>query len=172
MRMGDGVVFEPDARLELIEGELYEKAPNHAPHAGRANMLLNWLCLRCGDSAIVSPQHPVILSELSVPEPDVALLKPRADYYSRAHPKASDVLLAVEVSDNTLAFDLHTKIPLYARCRIAEAWVVNVNERVVHVFREPGTQGYGKSFIAKVGDDVVCEAVPKAVIQVAELFQG
>ena len=72
-----------------------------------------------GDRALVSVQNPLIIDDRSVPQPDLALLKPRADNYTGSHPAAAGVLLVVEVSDATLRFDIGTKIPLYARSGIA-----------------------------------------------------
>jgi Uma2 family endonuclease len=163
-------VFPPEARLELIEGEIIEMAPIHPPHAGLVTRLTELLVQRAAGRAIVSPQNPIILSERSVPQPDIALLKPRTDYYADAHPMPSDVHLVVEVADTTLRFDLRTKVPLYARCGIREAWVIDANERVIHVFRDPSDAGYGKSFIARPGDRVACVALPEAAVEVGELF--
>ena len=122
--------------------------------------------------AIVPVQNPLVISGLSVPQPDVAFLRPRADYYARSHPTAADVLLVVEVADTTLRFDLRTKVPLYARRGIVEAWVVDVNERIVHVFREPRADGYEVSLSAAVGRGIACAALPETVIDVGELFPG
>ena len=172
LRMGEAGVFAPEARLELIEGEIVEMAPIDPPHAGRVNKL-NWLFgRRAGDKAIVSVQHPVIISDRSVPQPDLALLKPRTDFYTDSHPKASDVYLVVEVADTTLSYDLRTKVPLYAHCGIPEVWVVDVNERLIHVFRDPGPAGYGTSFAARPGQCVACVAVPEASLEVGELFSA
>lgn len=170
LRMGEAGVFAPEARLELIEGEIVEMAPIGSPHAGRVKRLTQLFVQSTGGRAVVSVQDPLVISDRSVPQPDLALLKPRADYYSDSHPNASDVLLVVEVADTTLAFDLGTKVPLYARCGIAEVWVVDVNGRVVHVFREPGAAGYQISFSAAAGQSVACVAVPEVVVEVRELF--
>ena len=169
LRMGEGEVFAPDARLELIEGEIVEMAPIDPPHAGCVKTLIRLLARRVGEKALVSVQDPVIISPRSVPQPDFVLLKPRPDNYSSSHPVAADVLLAVEVSDSTLRFDLQVKVPLYARCGIPEAWVIDVNERIVHVFRQPGAAGFGESRVARSGDSVACDALPEATIEVAEL---
>jgi hypothetical protein len=67
--------------------------------------------LRTVDRAVVSVQHPVIISDRSVPQSDLAVLRARADDYSGSHPRVPDVLLVVEVSDSTLAFDLRIKVP-------------------------------------------------------------
>jgi Uma2 family endonuclease len=170
LRMGEAGVFAPEVRLELIEGEIVEMAPIGSPHAGCVNKLSELFFQRAGGRAIVSGQHPLILSTLSVPQPDLALLRLRADYYAKSHPTVSDVFLVVEVADTTLKFDVGTKIPLYARCGVAEAWVVDVNEKVVRVFREPGASSYRSSFSAGVGQSVACAALPELVIEVTELF--
>jgi Uma2 family endonuclease len=170
LRMGEAGVFAPEARLELIEGEIIEMAPIGPPHLSRVNKLNKLFVQRVGDRAIVSVQNSLVIAERSVPQPDVVLLAPREDEYSRSMPRASDVLLVVEVSDSTLKFDLRTKVPLYARCGIAEAWVVDVNDRVVHVFREPGEDGYRSSASLKAGQAVACAALPDVRIQIDQLF--
>jgi Uma2 family endonuclease len=170
LRMGEADVFASDARLELIEGEIIEMAPIGGPHLARVNKLNRLFVERSGDRAIVSVQNPLVISERSVPQPDLALLTPREDEYERSLPKSSDVLLAVEVADSTLGFDLRTKAPLYARCGVTELWVVDVNEHVVHVFRDPGATGYGLSLTLKPGQSVKCLALPEVFVEVGELF--
>jgi len=170
LRMGETGVFAPEARLELIEGEIIEMAPIGSPHAGTVAILTRLLSRAAGDSALVWVQNPLVIGERSVPQPDLVLLKPRADSYTRSHPTAADVLLVVEVSDTTLAFDLGTKIPLYARAGIAEAWVVDLQERAVQVFREPGTSGYRTSFTTSGETKLTPSALPELAIGVAALF--
>jgi len=168
--MGEAGVFAPDARLELIEGEIVEMAPIGSPHAGMVNTLNRLLGGLAGDRALVSVQNPLVLGERSVPQPDLALLKPRADNYTGSHPTAADVLLVVEVSDATLRFDIETKIPLYARAGIAEAWVVDLRERAVRVFREPGAGGYRTNFTAAGEESVSALLLPAAAVALRELF--
>jgi Uma2 family endonuclease len=127
---------------------------------------------RAGALAVVWSQSPLVISDRSVPQPDLALLRPRTDDYMGSHPRASDVLLAVEVSDTTLGFDLRTKAPLYARCGMAELWIVGVNDRIMHVFREAAKGGYRTTFVANIGDAVTCVALPQIAIEVSELFSG
>ena len=170
LRMGEGGVFAPDARLELIEGEIIEMAPIGGPHMARVNKLTRLFVERTGDRAIVSVQNPLVIADRSVPRPDLALLVPRRDEYADSLPTVADVLLVVEVADTTLPFDMRTKVPLYARCGIAETWVVDVNERVVHAFRDPGPAGYRTSTTLKPGDSAACVALPEARIELAELF--
>ena len=170
LRMGEAGVFAPDARLELIEGEIIEMAPIGPPHLSRVNILNHLFVERVGRDAIVSVQNSLALAERSVPQPDLALLRRRKDHYSTTLPSAADVLLMVEVADSTLRFDIGTKVPLYARSGIVETWVVDVNERCIHVNREPQAAGYSASFIAREGERVSCLSLPQLVIDVAELF--
>ena len=170
LRMGESGVFAPEARLELIEGEIVEMAPIGSPHAGMVNILNRLFSRAAGDLAVVSAQNPVIVGDRSVPQPDVALLKPRADSYVRSHPTTAEVLLVVEVADTTLSFDLGTKIPLYARGGITEAWVVDLQERAVRVFRDPSPSGYRASFTVSGGGSVAPLALPAVDVAFSELF--
>ena len=82
-------------------------------------------------------QNPLRLDDMSEPEPDIAILRPRADFYTTAHPGPADVLLVIEVADTSLAYDLGVKVPLYARHGIPEVWVIDATTRQIRVFREP-----------------------------------
>lgn len=172
LRMGKTGVFAPDARLELIEGEIFEMAPIDPPHAGAVITLTRLLVLRAGEEAAVSVQLPVIASELSVPQPDCALLRPRRDDYSNAHPGRGDILLAIEVADTTLRTDLRIKAPLYALAGIPEYWVVDVNKKHVHVFRDPAPKGYRTVFIKGGEDELAAVELPGVRLRVAEIFPG
>jgi len=170
LRMGEGNVFAPDARLELIEGEIIEMAPIGPPHAAAVTILARQVSRAVGDRAIVWVQNPVRLGDRSMPQPDVAILKPRPDTYARSHPLPSDVLLVVEVSDTTLRFDVSTKMPLYARAGIVEAWVVDVESGAVQVFRDPDAAGYDVSFTVAGDERLSVRAMPEVAIKVSELF--
>ena len=170
LRMGEAGVFAPDARLELIEGEIIEMAPIGSPHAGCVNRLSRLFVRRAGDAAVVAVQNPVIISNLSVPQPDLAILKFRADDYARSHPETADVHLVIEVADMTLGFDLGRKAAVYARCGMRELWVVDVNSRAIHVFRQPGAHGYEETAIVRTGARVACTALPAIAVEVDELF--
>lgn len=136
-RMGQAGVFAPDARVELIEGEVVNMPPIGSAHAGTVNTL-NWLLTSAlGERTVVAVQNPVRLGDDSELEPDVAVLRPRPDRYRDSHPSPADVLLIVEIADTSLQFDRSTKIPLYARHGIPEAWLVDLVNRLVSIYREP-----------------------------------
>lgn len=136
VRMGEAHVFAHDARLELMEGEIVEMAPIGSAHAAVVDTL-DTLLREVAPGAIVRVQGPLVLGERSAPQPDVMLLRPRADRYYNSHPVAAEALLVVEVADTTLEYDLEVKRPLYARAGVAELWIVDINRRELHVFREP-----------------------------------
>ena len=137
-RMGETGFLDPEARLELIEGELFEMAPIGSFHAGTVS-ILNRLFMRVvSDTQIVYVQNPIVLDDHSEPQPDLILLRPRADYYLHEHPRAQDVLLLIEVSDSTAQFDRKTKVPLYARHGIPEVWLVmGPRRRHVEIYHDP-----------------------------------
>jgi Uma2 family endonuclease len=172
LRMGEGKVFAPDARLELIEGEIIEMAPIGPPHAGIVAILSRLLWRAAGDRAVVWAQNPIRIGERSMPQPDVALLKPRPDTYARSHPRVADVLLVIEVSDTTLRFDVATKVPLYAGAGVVEAWVVDVENAAVEVFRDPAESGYRTSFTVTGDGCVSALALAGVDITVSDLFPG
>jgi Uma2 family endonuclease len=136
-RMGESGVLAPDARIELIEGELIDMAPIGPAHAGRTTRIGTILHRGVADHAIVSTQNPIILGDLNAPQPDITLLKPRADFYEIEHPHPDDVLLVVEVADSSLTYDRDRKLPLYGRFRIPELWVVDIAGRTISIHRDP-----------------------------------
>ncbi|MET0533988.1 MAG: Uma2 family endonuclease [Steroidobacter sp.] len=137
--MAEVGVLAPDARVELIEGEIIDMPPMGSQHGGTGNFLLRRFTAAIGDSAIVSSQSTLVLGRYNAPEPDLMVLRPRADYYRRSNPTADDVLLLVEVSDSTLPYDRKIKAPLYARYRIPEVWIVNLRQLELLRLRQPGS---------------------------------
>jgi hypothetical protein len=98
------------------------------------------------------------------------LLKPRSDFYAGQIPTPPDVLLLVEVSESSLAFDQSTKRALYARHGVAEYWVVDIPGKRVHVYREPTGDGYTEAVECESSDVVSPRALPAAQVAVATLF--
>ena len=131
-----GILTEDDP-VELIEGEIVEMPPMGSPHAACVMRLTAELVMRAQSLAQVRVQLPVRLDGYSEPEPDLALVKPRADSYASDHPGPGVVLLVIEVADTTLSYDRSVKGPLYARAGIPEYWLVDLPRERVDVHREP-----------------------------------
>lgn len=136
-RMSEVGLLAPDARTELIDGEVIDMAPIGSPHAGNVDKVSYRLLAALGDLARVRVQHPVRLDRYSEPEPDLAVVVPREDFYEWRHPLPADTLLIVEVSHSTLRLDLEVKVPLYARHQVPEVWVVDLEHNRIHFFRRP-----------------------------------
>lgn len=168
--MAEAGILKPEDRVELIEGEIYQMTPIGNPHAGCVNRLVRrFSALTAADRAVLSPQNPVNLTDISEPQPDITLLRFRDDFYGDGHPTPEDVLLLVEVADS-IGFDRHTKIPLYARCDIPEAWLVDLKKEILEVYRDPTPAGYRKVQRLRRGDRIAPLAFPDFEIEVASIL--
>lgn len=168
-RMGEAGIFRQDARLELIEGEIIEMSPIGSPHAACVTFL-TYVLNKLGPGSQVRVQNPVRLSDFSEPQPDVALLRWRDDFYRAAHPAPADVLLVVEVAETTVAADRKVKVPLYARAGIAEAWLVNIPEGRVEVYSDPAGGVYQRTEVFGRGAEARSHTVAGLSVAVGELL--
>ncbi|MBV9926317.1 MAG: Uma2 family endonuclease [Acidobacteria bacterium] len=141
-RMGQAGIFSEDDRVELIDGEIVKMSPIGELHASCVGRLTQTLILLLRRRVIIWTQNPIVLDDYSEPQPDLAILKPRSDFYRQAHPRPEDVLIVIEVSDSTLGFDRKVKLPLYAGAGIPEAWVVNLPEECIEVYSDPAGGEY------------------------------
>ena len=182
--MGETGILGPRERVELIDGEIIDMSPIGVLHAAIVARLASHFSQRLGAMAVVWCQNPLRLDDISEPEPDLAILRPRADFYMTAHPGAADVLLVIEVADTSLAYDLGTKVPLYARHGIPEVWVIDAATRHTRVFRRPvgvggtrpsGGSGYAEEVYVEPHEAVSCAGVVddaggRVVVELARLL--
>jgi Uma2 family endonuclease len=170
-RMVETGILTKDDRVELLEGEIVEMAPKGSPHQGTVDRLNRLFTSRLGERVIVRVQGPVLLASVaSEPEPDVALLVPRPDFYTTGHPEPTDILLAVEVMDTSVEKDRRVKLPLYARAGVVETWLVDLNTDCVEVYRRPSPIGYESSRIVRRGEPLAVQALPDVTLTVADLL--
>ena len=169
-RMGETGVLAPDARVELIDGEIFDRAPIGKSHASIVDRLTRMFVLAAGERAIVRVQGPVLMGEHSEPEPDVTLLRPRGDYYRESAPGAADVLLIVEVSDSTQRYDRRVKVPLYARHGVPEVWVIDLENRLVHLHRRPSGDAYADMSASEQPGVTPVAALPGVAIDLSGLL--
>jgi len=170
--MGEVGILAPDARVELIKGEIIDMSPIGSRHAGVVARLSCLFERAVGDKAIVWAQNPVVLSDLSEPQPDIDLLKPREDFYTAGHPRPKDILLIVEVADTSFKYDRDVKIPLYAQHGIPEVWLIDVENRKFHWFIDVDTGRYRNESTLEI-PGVVSLSGPKEVeVDLTGLFGG
>lgn len=169
-RMGEVGILSDDDRVELVEGEIVEMTPIGSRHAAQVDRLASLLWARLGSRAIVRIQGPVQLSTDSQVQPDVALLRPRDDFYAKSHPGPNDVLLIIEVADTSLDTDRRVKVPLYAKSGIPEAWVLDLTANQVIVYRQPAARGYEDERGLDPGQALAPQAFPDLSVTPADLL--
>lgn len=170
-KMAETGVIKPDARVELLNGQIIDMMPIGPFHGGTVKSLIELFSEVARKRYLVSAQDPVRLSDRSEPQPDLMLLKPRADKYKTRHPNPEDVCLIIEVADSTLEFDREEKIPAYGAAGIVEAWLVNLPEHKIEVYREPHYTGYASKTILRPGETANPSAFPDVIIDVTELLR-
>jgi Uma2 family endonuclease len=124
-----------DERIELIGGVIVEMSPQNVPHAAAIQILTRLLVPPLVGRADVRVQLPFAVGDDSLPEPDLAIVKP--ELRASAHPDKA--FLLIEVADTSLQFDRHDKADLYARAGIAEYWIVNLSDGVIERHSEPSS---------------------------------
>jgi len=169
-RMGELGIFPPECRVELIDGQIFKMSPIGPWHSGVVNRLTHWFVTGLRDRVVVHVQNPTIVDKRSEPQPDIMLLKPRADFYGMAHPTPEDTLLVVEVAETSLAHDRRRKLPLYARTGVVELWIVNRRADAIDIFREPSTTGYGVQLRKRRGEEIAAAAFPDFRLAVADIM--
>jgi Uma2 family endonuclease len=169
-RMAEVGILDPDARLELLEGEIVEMSPVGVRHINCVNRATNIFARTLGGRAIVSVQNPVQLSEYTEPQPDIALLRPRDDFYGEKKISWEDALLVIEVSDTTIRRDRDLKLPLYARAGVSELWIEDLRRNTIFVYRDPGPNTYATTATFQRGDSISVAAFPDVVFKVNDLI--
>jgi Uma2 family endonuclease len=168
-RMAEIGILSEDDRVELIEGEIIDMAPMGDRHANCLRRLDTLLNRRLRETALVSTQCPIHINDLTEPEPDIALLKMRDDFYAE-HPRAQDVLVAIEVSYPSAEYDRGVKLPLYARAGITEAWLVDLIEETIEVYTQPVNGEYRRTERVKRGEPLASLAVPGLELAVNDVL--
>lgn len=166
-RMAAKGFFAPEARVELIDGVVYDMAPQNSPHSSALHRGLRVLQQAFPDH-YVRIQSPLALGEDSAPEPDLAVVLGMLEDYDHSHPTTA--VLVIEVADESLSYDRKRKAPLYASHGIPEFWLVNLKTSCLEVFRAPMDGAYQSRSELRSGDHVSPLVRPEISIAVAELF--
>lgn len=169
--MAETGVIKPDARVELLEGEIIDMMPIGPFHGGTVNKLTRLFSELPKGRWLVSVQNPVRLGPHSEPQPDLLLLKPSPDAYSSRHPAAGDVFLLIEVADSTVEYDRTMKVPVYGGAGVPEVWLINLPEQMIEVYREPHFAGYGSTAKLQAGKVARPQAFPDVTIEVNSLLR-
>jgi Uma2 family endonuclease len=170
-RMAEIGILDEDERVELLAGQIVKMAAKGTAHGAALKRTVELLQNLLWGLVLLSIQDPVRLNDFSEPEPDIALLVRDPLYYEDRHPTPSEVYLIIEVADTTLRTDLGIKANLYAQSGIADYWVLDVNNRQLHVFREPSQDGYQSRVILADGDSISLLRFPDCSFFVREMLR-
>ena len=161
--------FSEDIRVELGGGGIIKRSPIGRFHTACMKRLIFLLTPKLVKRAIVSAQDPLIVLS-SEPIPDVVLLNYRDDFYGGKAASAEDALLVIEVSDSTLDYDQKIKVPKYAKAGIPEVWVIDLNESLIWVYRNPSDKGYLEVKAYKRGEAVTLLAFSDITLTVNDIL--
>ena len=134
---GRNGIFPPRGTSRINFRKYYQNECKRNCHTSATRRTATLLRDLLGNQAAVYTQDPIALDDNSEPEPDITLVRIDPFDYATHHPTPSEVYLIIEVADSSLAYDREIKAKAYARSGIADYWVLNVNDRQLHVFREP-----------------------------------
>ena len=169
-RIVEAGILDEDERVELIDGWILEMSPIGSQHAAYVSFL-NRKLRAVEETAIVRIHDPIILDDETEPQPDIAVVKLKANAYADSHPHSEDVSLLIEVADTSLEEDRLIKLPRYADSGVSEVWIFNLIENIVEVYREPltlanGIPGYHRRTDFGVGEFLSPEAFPDLRIEI------
>ena len=162
--------FTEEDRVELIDGEIIAMSPIGPKHAGCVIRLITYLSRKVGRHALVNAQNPVWLNEYSEPQPDIALLKPREDFYMNSHPTPEDTLVAIEVADSTLEGDRQIKLPKYAQAGVPEFWLVDLVNNRIEVHALPNEGVYQEVRIILHHQNIISRMLPQLKLKASDIL--
>lgn len=165
-RLAELGILKEDDKVELVQGEIVEMSPIGPKHASTVNRIVRLLTKIFDTKYIISSQNPVQLGLDSEPEPDIVILKERADFYASGHPKAEDAIFIIEVADSTLQYDTEVKLPLYAQSGIAEYWVVDLQNHQLIIHSRLADAAYQQLQRFQIGEEVHSPLLPTPILLV------
>jgi hypothetical protein len=169
-RMAQTGILPDDVRVELIDGEIIEMSPIGRPHKASVDRLNDIFVPAVRPTAIVRIQSSIVLGDYGEPEPDLTLLRRRADFYAESDEAPEDILLVVEVADSSELYDRRTKAPLYARFGIPELWIVELHRSRIRRYLDPTPTGYATTRVFRRGESLSPLAFPNVLIAVNDIL--
>lgn len=169
-RMIGAGILTPDDRVELLDGQIVEMAPQNPPHASTTDESSDYLKALFAGRAKVRTQLPITLAPDSEPEPDLVIVRMDQRHYRDRHPAPEDVFLLIEIADATLQRDRTRKAKIYASAGIPDYWIVDINQQQVIVLRDPQVNAYQSEQILSIQAQVAPLAFPEVMISLKNLL--
>ena len=168
--MAEQGMFEPDERVELIDGEIFTMSPVGSLHVRCVNFLNRTISRLLGDDYLVSVQNPIISANDTEPQPDITILRANSNLFKDQLPTGRDTLIVIEVADTSASFDRNRKFPKYAQAGIPEAWLVDLKRDVVEAHSDPGSNGYGVVKTLRRGEVLSSLTIPLIELSVDDIL--
>ncbi len=169
-RMIEAGIYTENNRIELLNGEIIEIMPKGTKHTSANSRIVRFFIKLFDEKVIVRGQDPIRLDDFSEPEPDIVLANWDEKEYSENHPTPPDILLIMEISDTTLAYDRDDKARAYSRNGIQQYLLLNLQNQTLEDYREPNADGYGAKRTYRSGDVFNLVAFPEIEIKFDDLF--
>lgn len=164
-------LFSPEQRIELLEGELYERPMENPPHAYTTDAVYDLLARTLDlSTCFLRNQHALPLTEDSAPIPDLAVIRGKRSDFTQNHPTAEDVLLVIENSDATVSQDRNAKAEVYAEAGIQEYWTVNLDRRRLEIYRDPNGNKWGTNLKLTELQSISPLCAPTIILSVSEIL--
>lgn len=160
-----GIIDEHE-RFELIGGEVVPMSPKGARHEMVKGILNRYLQRFVSDDVAIIPETTLRLDDQSFLEPDFCAFPISI---APGDMRGYDVLLAIEIADTSLRYDLGRKIGVYAAYGIAEVWVIDAKTLVTHVHRRLGVQGYADISTSGPGETLTSVRAPSVSMSLERL---
>jgi len=168
--MNERGAFHPDERVELIGGRIFDMSPIGSLHARCVNFLNAYLSNIFAGKFIVGVQNPILLDDQSEPQPDIALLEYREDFYKDELPSAADVRLIIEVADTSAEYDRGVKFPRYAAAGVSEAWLIDLFNERIEIHSDPTTNAYQLNMTYVRGQSIQSKNIPTINLAVNDIL--
>ena len=170
--MAEAGILKKEDKVELIDGIIVAMAPMGRNHRSTTNRYTRLFGESIRRRAIVQVQSSIFLDDRTMPEPDLVLLRERADFYESDDAGPEDVLLLIEVADSSVDYDRNEKLPRYARAGIPEVWLTVLPERIIEAHTQPVDGQYTGRRIYAPGDTIIPGCFPDIALPVSEILPG
>lgn len=170
MRFAETDIFVAEDRVELLDGVIIQRPQASWRHAHASNDLNAFFILASNDRYDVTVSAPLLLDDYSVPEPDLCLIDPITYSELKRHAGPEHVYLLIEIADATLKLDRTEKLRAYARQRIQDYWVLNLQDNILEVWREPQGDEFRQRRVCRANDTESPLAFPDLEVRIEEFL--
>lgn len=157
-QMSEAGVLDPSKKTELLNGEIIRVNAKGSPHEFYVARFAKLMFASVGDLALVRVQSPILLPPNSEPEPDISILRYRADEYLNSHPYPHEVLVALEIAASSLFVDRGLKKSMYAAAGLQHHWLFDVDNKRLEIYSEPFSLPPDEEDVPQ-GDYRVCRTI-------------